>query len=251
MALSATLAGSVLLSGLTFTGAIDLTNAKNKAMDWASKVTQAVDGSHSMLDKFNSFKTDAMSQLNAKIAKINSLNAKIADLVSKVGSGQADLSSANDEISRLNTELDKANTEVHQLATDLGMTDQDVQAKFATLQTANNMDTSMNLDTQNPDTDTTTADATTTGSTTTTTTTPATPDYSAQQTAIANAITANYSSLSDIQVTITDTTVTLHSANLASRTATDFTSIINANLTGKTVSNWSGEGSATITYTLQ
>lgn len=220
LAISATLAGSVLMTGAVFTGSLNLDDIKNKGLDWASKVTSSVDETKQMLDKFNVFKSDVTAQLNEKIAKINSLNSKIADLTSKVSSGAVDLESANNEIARLNEELDKANNEVQALKDQYDLTDADVQAAYASMATDSSMDTTLTLDTQNPDADTTAADATPTGTTTTdttttdttatTTTTPVSP-YASQETAIYNNIQASSTPVTGLTVDVTATTVTLTS----------------------------------------
>ena len=211
LALSATLAGSVLLTGLTWSGAINLTNIKNDAMDWANKVGLAVDGSVQMKDKFDTFKADAETQLNAKITKINELNAKIAELVAKVGQGHGDLTDANNEIARLNEQLEQANNEVQALADEIGLKDDEVQAKFAQLKTSADMDTSLNLITQNADTDTSVADNTPTGGEPQA---PTGPDYTAQANSVKSAIQADTSQLPDLVVTVDATTVSLTSNNI-------------------------------------
>lgn len=249
LALSATLAGSVLLTGLTWSGALNLTDIKSSAFDWANKVGLAVDGSVQMKDKFDTFKADAETQLNAKITKINELNAKIADLVAKVGQGHGDLTDANNEIARLNEELDKANADVQALADEIGLKDAEVQQKFAQLKTSADMNTSLNLITQNADTDTSVADNTPTGGEPQA---PTGPDYTTQANHIKTAIQSTYPSLSDLVVTVTDSTVTISSNNggFTGMGWSTFKPYIENELTGKTATYVSGNGTPTITYSI-
>ena len=265
MAIASTLAGSVLLTGLTFSGTINLDDIKSKGLDWANKVETSVTGSKDMLAKFNLFKSDVTAQLNSKIAHINDLNDKIADLNSKVGSGQVSLDSANTEIGRLNTELQKANDEVQALKDQYDLTDADVQQAYSQMATASDMDTTVTTDTQNPDVtpvDTTTTDTSTTttdtgttttsGSTTDTgTTTTTTSAYATQEQAIHDNILASYPYITNLTVAVTDTTVTMTSSNNFSGYSADtFVSQVNSGLSGKTVNNWTTSAN-TITYTLK
>jgi peptidoglycan hydrolase CwlO-like protein len=123
MAITATLGGTILLSGLTFTGHIDLQDIKGFGADWANKLTQAVQNSKDMASKFSLFKDSVEEQLNSKIAEINSLNARISELGDKVASGEVNLEEANTEIARLNEELEKANTEVEALKNEFASKD--------------------------------------------------------------------------------------------------------------------------------
>lgn len=206
MAVTATLGGTILLSGLTFTGTIDLASIKGFGQDWASKITQAVDNSKQMASKFSLFKSDVESQINEKIAKINELNARISELGDQVASGAVNLEDANNEIARLNEELDKANQEVQALKNEFALKDSEVQSAFAEMATADSLDTNMNLATQNPDAvapeDTTPIEPT------------EQPQEPTQEEVVYNAMTSKYSGLEELQVIITDTTVTLIEPNL-------------------------------------
>ena len=201
MAIASTLGGTILLSSLTFTGTLNLTDIKNFGTDWASKITQAVENSKEMTSKFNLFKSDAEQLLNEKIALINSLNEQIADLNSKVGSGEMNLSDANNEIARLNEQLEQANNEVQALKDEFASKDTEVQAKFNEMVLADSLDTTLNLDEQ-------------TG--TPAPTEPETPeqtetvDYTAQETAIQDALKSKLpNQLESVTVTMTDSTIAL------------------------------------------
>jgi chromosome segregation ATPase len=206
MAITATLGGTILLSGLTFTGTLDLADIKGFGTSWADKVTQAVNNSKDMASKFNLFKSDVESQINEKIAKINELQSRINELGEEVASGNVNLEDANNEIARLNEELERANTEVEALKNEFASKDAEVQAVFNEMVTADSLDTNLTLDSQ--------------------TTAPQEPQeeqepapqepqgYTAQETAIYNAMTTKYTGLEDLQVTITDNTITLVEPNL-------------------------------------
>jgi uncharacterized protein YoxC len=251
MALGLTATGTVLISGLTFTGAIDLDKIRNTAQGWASNINTSVDETSQMLEKFNVFKSSVTDQLNERIAKINELNAKLAELKS---SGEGDIAQANSEIVRLNEQLEIANQEVKALADELGLTDEQVQAKMTELKTDDMMDTTLTLIDQNPDTvieETTTTEPTPTEPEPTVPTEPVN-DYTTEETAIKNAILANHMYVQGLTVTMTDTTVTLASTNsFSGLTIDEFDEEINSSITGKTVSNWTNTNSNTFTYTLQ
>lgn len=245
LALTATLGGTVLFTGLTFTGTINLGDIKSKGFGWADKVTTSVNETKDMLAKFNIFKGDVTALLNEKIAKVNELNAKIADLNSKVGDGQVSLESANNEIARLNTELEKANNEIQALKDEYNLKDAEVAQAYAEIATAEDMNTTLTLDQQNADT-VVPADTTTTETTTTTTA----PDYNAQATAIKTALTAQYTYLAqDLIVTVDATTVTLNSSNINGNQGTTYEPKIESAL-GKQVTYQSGYGTDTFTYTI-
>lgn len=245
MAIASTLAGSVLLSGLTFTGAVNLQDIKNMGFGWADKVSTSVNETKDMLSKFNLFKADVTAQLNSKIAKINDLNNKIADLMSQVGSGQVSLEDANNEIARLNTELEKANNEVQALKDEYGLKDAQVEQAFADMSTDSDMDTTLTLDaeTTTPSTDTSTT-TTDTGSTTTTTN-----DYATEESSLQTAIMNNWGGLNSVTAEITDTTVTLTGSNVTANTPDQYISFIN-NATGKTAT-YSSQTATSYTYTIQ
>lgn len=243
MALSATLAGSVLLTGLTYTGTIDLNSIKSKAFGWATNVNTSVDSTKAMLDKFNTFKADVQAQINEKIAKINSLNDAIALLNTKVGNGQISLEQANTEIARLNEEIQKANQEIADLKAQIDTKDAEVSAKMTEMKTSSDMDVNLTLNTQNPDV--TPASGTPTGG-------EQSSQYASNETAIKNAILSNHPAWTDLTVTMTDTTVTLSSQYLSSYPPEDFISSINANAGGKTVTSIaSGQGTNTVVYNIQ
>jgi chromosome segregation ATPase len=204
MAITATLGGTILLSGLTFTGTLNLTDIKNFGTDWASKITQAVDNSKDMASKFSLFKSDAEQLLNEKIALINSLNAQIADLNNKVGSGEMNLSDANNEIARLNEQLEIANNEVQALKDEFALKDTEVQTAFSEMVTAESLDTTLNLDEQTgtPAPPEQTPEETPEE-------TEQTSDFTAQETAIKNALASKITVLDNLTVTMTDTTITL------------------------------------------
>jgi outer membrane murein-binding lipoprotein Lpp len=214
LAISATAAGTILLSGLTFTGTINLADIKNLGWGWTEKLNTAVNETKDMAAKFGLFKTDVTELLNEKIAKINELNARISQLGAEVASGSVNLEDANNEIARLNEELTKANSEVEALKNEYSVKDSEVQTVFATMATDESMDTALALDAQNPDA--VVDDAA-----------PAAPEepeapaapqepqgYAAQQTAIYNALTMKYAGLEDLQVTVTATTITLVEPNI-------------------------------------
>ena len=219
LAIAATAGGSILLTGVVFTGSVNLADIKAYGFGWADRVNTAVNETTEMIEKFNIFKSDAQEQLNEKIAKINELNAKIADLVSQVESGQAanqgTLDSANSEIARLNEELQKANEEVQALKDEFASKNTEVEAAFSEMATAESMDTSMVLDTQNPDTvvpeGTEAPEA------------PEAPeeapvnDYAAEEAAVANAIKTRFGVNVAFTVTMTETSITLNGTGLATK----------------------------------
>jgi uncharacterized protein YoxC len=232
-ALSATLAGSVLMTGLTYTGTVDLGAIKDKAFGWATNVNTSVESTKAMLDKFNTFKTDVTAQINAKIAKINELNAAIADLNTKVGSGEMSLDAANTEIARLNEQIEQANAEIAALKAEMDSKDTEVAAKMDEMETADDMDTTLALDTQNADVAPT--DGGTTGGTTET---PVTSDADAIDAAISTAFPAV---ATDLQVTVTASTVTLSSNRLGEQSPYDYETYIENQL-GKQVTLSSSNG---------
>jgi chromosome segregation ATPase len=204
MAITATLGGTILLSGLTFTGHIDLQDIKGFGADWANKLTQAVQNSKDMASKFSLFKDSVEEQLNSKIAEINSLNARISELGDKVASGEVNLEEANTEIARLNEELEKANTEVEALKNEFASKDAEVQTVFNEMVTADSLDTSLSLDSQ------TTAPTTEEPTQEEEAPTQEPQDKEAMRVAIDNAVKAKYPGImEDLQITITDTTITL------------------------------------------
>lgn len=207
MAITATLGGTILLSGLTFTGHIDLADIKGFGQDWANKLTQAVNNSKDMASKFNLFKSDAEQLINEKIAKINELQARISELGEQVASGEVNLEDANNEIARLNEELQKANEEVAALKNEFALKDSEVQAAFNEMVTADSLDTSLTLDTQNPDAVNPEGSAPTEPTEEPQNETQS--EYAAQETAIKNALSSKYSKLDALQVTMTDSTITI------------------------------------------
>lgn len=212
-AITATLGGTIALSTLTFTGTLNLTDIKNFGTDWASKITQAVENSKEMTSKFNLFKSDAEQLINEKIALINDLQDQIAELNNKVGSGEMNLSEANNEIARLNEELEKANNEVQALRDEFALKDSEVQTAFAEMDTANDLDMTLNLDEQTgtpaptePETETETE---------TETEQTETIDYTAQETAIQNALKSKLpNQLESVTVTMTENTISLTEDNI-------------------------------------
>ena len=216
LAIGATAAGTILLSGLTFSGTINLADIKNIGWGWTEKLNEAVNQTKDMANKFGLFKTDVTALLNEKINHINSLNAKINELAAKVGTGEVNLEAANNEIARLNEELTKANEEVAALQSEYSLKDSEVQTVFAAMATADSMDTTLALDTQNPDA--VVEDAPTAPEA------PEAPpeepeapkDYAAQEAAIYNAVSTKYINLADLQVTMTDTSITLSEPQLTS-----------------------------------
>jgi uncharacterized protein YoxC len=232
-AIAATTAGTVAISGLTFTGTIDLDSIKNKAFGWAANVTTSVDSTKAMLDKFNLFKTDVQAQINAKIAKINELNAAIADLNTKVGNGEASLDEANTEIARLNEEIEQANTEIANLKAQMEAEDANVSAQMDEMKTTEDMDTTLALDTQNADV------APTTGGTTSEATTE--PTISTADSIEADLIAAYPALAADLQVTVTETTVTLSSNRISEQGIGAYESIIETGL-NKEVTAFSSSG---------
>jgi outer membrane murein-binding lipoprotein Lpp len=245
MAISATLAGSVLMTGLTYTGTVDLGAIKDKAMNWATNVNTSVGSTQAMLDKFNLFKTDVTAQINAKIAKINELNASIAVLNSKVGAGEVSLDTANTEIARLNEEIDKANAEITALKAEMDAKDTEVTATMAEMETADSMDTTLALDTQNADVAPTTGGTTgeaTSGDTGTTETT-------SDADSIDSALSTAYPALAaDLTVTLTASTVTLSSNRIGEQSPYDYEQYIEAEL-GKEVTLASSSGNDRV-YTI-
>jgi chromosome segregation ATPase len=208
LAITATLGGTILLSGLTFTGTIDLQDIKGFGQDWATKLTQAVNNSKDMASKFNIFKSDVESQINEKIAKINELNARISQLGEEVASGNVNLEDANNEIARLNEELQKANEEVTALKNEFASKDAEVQTAFSEMVTADSLDTNLTLDNQ-----------------TTTPTTPEAPEEEPEapqepsineqrETTIHNTLTTKYPNLNELQVTVTDNNIRISEPQL-------------------------------------
>lgn len=215
MAISATAAGTILLSGLTFTGTIDLGDIKGFGQDWASKLTQAVDNSKEMASKFNLFKSDVETQLNEKIAKINELQARISELGEQVASGEVNLEDANNEIARLNEELEKANNEVAALKNEFALKDSEVQAAFNEMVTAESLDTTLSLDTQNPDAVVPEGSAPTEPTEEPQQEEPQNP-YAAQETAIKDALSSKYAELDELQVTMTGSDIIISEPQLKS-----------------------------------
>jgi SMC interacting uncharacterized protein involved in chromosome segregation len=232
MALTATLGGTVLLSGLTFTGALDLTDIKNKGFEWGNKVSLAVDETKQMASKFNLFKSDTETLINEKIAKINDLNAKISELVAKVGSGEISLEDANNEIARLNEELQKANTEIEALKNEFASKDTEVQTAFAEMATAESLDTTLALDQQSPDT--VIPEGTQAPETEPEPEQPPVNEFTTQETAIHNALVAFKPALNDVVVTMTETSVTLQGSTIRSEDTSVLIPMIN-NAVGITI----------------
>ena len=243
MAITATLGGTILLSGLTFTGALDLADIKGFGTSWADKVTQAVNNSKDMASKFNLFKSDVESQINEKIAKINELNARINQLGEEVASGAVNLEDANNEIARLNEELQKANEEVKALKDEFALKNTEVETVFNEMVTADSLDTSLALDSET----TTTPEATPEEEPT-----PEEPQAPQEQsineqheTTIYNTLNAKYTGLEDLQVTVTDNQIIISEPQLTQSEGGYRNDIQSA--TGLTLSIGVKEGT-TITY---
>jgi predicted nuclease with TOPRIM domain len=238
MAITATLGGSILLSGLTFTGVIDLAEIKGFGQDWANKLTQAVNNSKDMASKFNLMKSDAENLINEKIAKINELQARINELGEEVASGNLNLEDANTEIARLNEQLEQANNEVKALKDEFALKDSEVQTAFSEMVTADSLDTTLDLDTQ-----------------TTTPTTPEeapeeeapteAPNHEATETTIYNALTTNFEKLEELQVTVTDNQIVISEPQLLATEGT-YRNVINS-ATGLALAMGTKNGT-TITY---
>lgn len=249
MAVAATLGGSVLLSGLTFSGTINLGDIKTKGLDWANKVSLVSDETQEMLEKFTLFKGDVTTQLNEKIAKINDLNAQIADLLAQ---GQGDLGAANDEIARLNAELEKANAEIQALKDEFNLTDEQVQQAFASMATAEDMDTTLALDAQNPDT--VIPAQTTPTEPTPEPTEPVAPvnDYATEEQAIKNAILTEFPNQTALVVEVTDTQVKLTGQYVLQNDGSEYVSHINSVLDKSVYGAWSTDSTnKSYTYNLQ
>ena len=209
-AIAATASGTILLSGLTFTGTLNLTDIKNMGWGWAEKVGVAVEETQKIADRFNLFKSDATNMINEKIAKINELNAKISELNTKVGTGESNLDASNQEIARLNEQIEQANQEIETLKNEYGIKDEEVAAAFAAMVTAESLDTNLILDEQAPDTiipgDTEQQQG---------------PEQQEQQVdtaatkaTIENAINDKYPALYGVIATVTNTTIKLEHANI-------------------------------------
>ena len=212
MTIAGVLGGSLLLSGLTFTGTLNLTDIKNFGTDWANKLTLAVDNSKDLASQFNLFKSDVQEKLNEKIALINDLNAQIEALNAQVGTGEMDLETANNELQRLNFELEKANQEIEVLKNEFATKDTEVQAKFNEMVMADSLDTTLNLDEQ------TGTPAPTEPETEPENETPEqteTVDYTAKENDIKTGVQTKFPTITDLQVTVTETTVTLSSSTQA------------------------------------
>ena len=239
LAISATLGGTILMSSLTFTGVIDLQDIKGFGQDWANKLTQAVNNSKDMASKFNIFKSDTEQLINEKIALINDLNSRISELGDKVASGDMSLEKANNEIARLNEELQKANDEVKALKDEFAIKDSEVQTAFSEMVTADSLDTTLDLDTQ------TTAPTTEEEEPTTEEESQAPQDKEAMRVAIDNAVKAKYPGVMDeLQITITDTTITLTEPQLNVSVKTTI-----EQATGITITNVKQINATTFEYT--
>ena len=239
IAITATLGGTILLSGLTFTGTIDLQDIKGFGQDWANKLTQAVNNSKDMASKFNIFKSDVESQINEKIAKINELQNRINQLGEEVASGNVNLEDANNEIARLNEELQKANDEVEALKNEFASKDAEVQTVFSEMVTADSLDTNLNLDSE------TTAPTTPEAPEEEGETAQAPQDKEAMRVAIDNAVKAKYPGVMDeLQITITDTTITLTEPQLNVSVKTTI-----EQATGITITNVKQINATTFEYT--
>ena len=229
MTIAGVLGGSLLLSGLTFTGTLNLTDIKNFGTDWAQKLTQAVDNSKDLASKFNLFKSDVQEKLNQKIALINDLNAQIEALNAQVGTGEMDLETANTELERLNFELEKANQEIEVLKNEFASKDTEVQAKFNEMVMADSLDMDLNLDEQTG----TSAPTEPTEQTEQT----ETVDYTALETQIADSISSTHKK-DNVKVTITETTVTVYGDALQNISAVNYEPQIESGLSkGVTYSN--------------
>ncbi len=253
LALASTLGGTVLLSGLTWSGAVNLQDIKNMGFGWGDKVVSSVNETKDMLNRFNLFKTDVTAQLNSKIAKINELNDKIADLMSQVGNGQVSLEDANNEIARLNEELEKANAEVQALKDEFGVKDAEIQEAYASMNTDADMDTTLTLDaqTETPNTDTSVDGGTTTPPTDSGTTTPST--MTAQEQAIYDEIVRNVPSAStDLTVDIVDNEVTINTtaSGFTAQNSTVIEGWLNTALAPQTATYKSGVFTGTQVYTI-
>ena len=215
LAITATAAGTILLSGLTFTGTLNLTDIKNFGTDWANKVSSAVENSKNMASKFNVFKSDAETLLNEKIALINDLTTRINNLNDQVSTGSINLEDANNEIARLNEQLEQANNEVEALKNEFASKDTEVQTTYSDMVMAEALDTTLNLDQQAAAPEETPTAPETPDAPETPEETPTEPTgYAAQQTAIHDALIAKYAGLEGLQVTVTATTITLVEPNL-------------------------------------
>ena len=119
------------------------------------------------------------------------------------------LEAANNELARLNEELEKANNEVQALKDEFALKDTEVQTVFAEMDTANDLDTTLNLDEQ------TGTPAPTEPETETETEQTETIDYTAQETAIQNALKTKLpNQLESVTVTMTENTISLTEDNI-------------------------------------
>ena len=247
LAITATAAGSILMTGVVFSGSVNLTDIKNYGFGWTEKLNTSINETKDMLNKFNIFKSEAQEQLNEKIAKINELNAKIADLVSQVESGQAasqgTLDSANNEIARLNEELQKANEEVQALKDEFASKNTEVEAAFSEMATAESMDTSMVLDEQQADTVIPEG-----------TEAPEAPPeeapvgFAAQEAAVYDMVMTNYPTITGLTVTMTDNTIVLIGGGLSNiYNTTEFKAAIGSKA-GVTITNVSQSVGNKYTY---
>ena len=254
LAIAATAGGTILLTGVVFSGSVNLADIKNYGFGWTEKLNTSINETKDMLNKFNIFKSEAQEELNLKIAKINELNAKIANLVSQVESGQAanqgTLDSANNEIARLNEELQKANEEVQALKDEFASKNTEVEAAFSEMATAESMDTSMTLDTQNADTVIPEG-----------TEAPEAPpeeapvnDYAAEEAAVATSLKNMYGTLNTISnfaVEMTDTQIVLSGTGIAGKFGVNDDAVKEAigNAAGVTVLTATQESTSRLVYT--
>lgn len=211
MALNATLAGTVMASGIVmYTGTDGLNSIKNTVMEWANKISTSVDNSTAMLDKFNIFKSGTQDLINEKIAKINELQAKIGELNGQVASGEMDLGQANDLIADLYAQIEQANTEIADLQSQINAKEIEVNEKYAEMVTADDMDITLTLDEQ-----TGTPAPTEPTEQTEQTEQTETVDYTAQALSIQNALKSKLpNQLESVTVTMTENTISLTEDNI-------------------------------------
>jgi len=122
----------------------------------------------------------------------------------------------------LNEQIELANQQVQALKDEFASKDTEVQAKFSEMVTADSLNTSLNLDEQTgTPAPTEQTPEQTPEETPEETETPETVDYTALETEIANSISSAHSK-SNVQVTITETTVTVFGDALQNKSAIDY-----------------------------
>jgi uncharacterized phage infection (PIP) family protein YhgE len=138
-----TLAGGIVVSGITWNGSDGLESIRNTAESFKNKIVNLDTSLTNWKTAFNNLKTDAetklseaQTKLNEKLALISSLQSQIAELNGQVASGNTSMEEASAEIEALQKELEKANQEVATLKAEIEAMASEVGTKGETVESA-------------------------------------------------------------------------------------------------------------------